>query len=82
MGPGGWGGGSFHADTHLLSDRGDTYSTSATWLYRQQDLEEKCDLINLLINELMNDKAVCRIAPATAGLLNFCNYIFLFFIFS
>ena len=34
---------SSHADTHLLSDRGDTCSTSATWLYIQPDLEEKVE---------------------------------------
>ena len=32
---------SSHADTHLLSERCDTCSTLATWLYRQQDLEKK-----------------------------------------
>ena len=40
-----------HADTHLLSDRGDTCSTLATWSYKQQDLEEKDHLMNELINE-------------------------------
>ena len=40
---GGW---SSYADTDFLSDRGDTCSTSATWSYRQKDLEEKADLMN------------------------------------
>ena len=44
------GGAGSYADTHLLSDRGDTCSTSATWSYRQQDLEEKDDLINQSVN--------------------------------
>ena len=57
---------SSHADTHMLSDRDDTYSTSATWSYRQQYLEEKGDSMN----ESVNDKAVCRTARATPGLLN------------
>ena len=34
------------ADTHLLEDGGDTYSTTATWSYGQQDLEEKVDSAN------------------------------------
>ena len=46
---------SCHADTHLLSDRGDTCSTSATWSYRKQDLEEK----DQSMNESVNDEAVC-----------------------
>ena len=50
---------------HLLSDRGDTCSTSATWSYRQQDLEEKDESVS----ESVNPKAVCRTAPATPGLL-------------
>ena len=50
--PYGGGGGSSHADTHLLSDCGDTCSTSATWLYRQQDLEGKNDLINQSVTRL------------------------------
>ena len=54
-----------YADTHLLRDRGDTCSTSATWLYRQQDLEEKDDWMT----ELVNHEAVCRTAQATPGLL-------------
>ena len=43
---GGRGGGSSYADTHLLSDRGDTCSTSATWSYRQHYLEEKDESIS------------------------------------
>ena len=35
-----------HVDTKLLSDRVDTCSTSATWSYKQQDLEEEDELIN------------------------------------
>ena len=31
---------SSHADTQLWSDRGDTCSTSATWLYRQQYIKQ------------------------------------------
>ena len=46
------GGGSLHANTHLVSDRGDTCSTSATWLYRQQDLEEKDPSVNEFITRL------------------------------
>ena len=46
---------SSHADTHLLSDRGDTSSTSTIWLYKQQDLEKKDYWI-------ISDKAVCRTA--------------------
>ena len=66
MGVGGWGdGGSSHPDTHLLSDRGDTCATSAIWLYRQQDLEEK----DQSVNQSVNHKAVCRTAPANPGLL-------------
>ena len=38
--------GESHEDTHLLCDRGDTCSTSATWSYRQQDLEEKDQRMN------------------------------------
>ena len=56
---------SSHADTHLVSDRGDTCSASATCSYRQQDLEEKDDAIN----QSLNYEAVCRTSPATAGLL-------------
>ena len=33
------------ADTHLLSDRGDTGATSASWLYRRQDFKESIYLI-------------------------------------
>ena len=55
-----------HADKHLLSDRGDTSSTSSTWLFRQQDLEEKDESVN----EVISDGGVCRTAPATPGLLN------------
>ena len=55
---------------HLLSAKGDTCSTSATWSYRQQDLEEKDDLLN----QSVNDKALCSTAPATPGLLKI--YIF------
>ena len=62
-----------HADTQLLSDRGDTCSTSGTWSYSQQDLEEKDDSVN----ESMNHEAVCRTAPATPGLLPIpINYFF------
>ena len=50
---------------YLLSDRGDTCSTSATWLYVQQDLEEKVQSVS----ESVNDVAVCRRAPATQCLL-------------
>ena len=64
-GGGGEGGGSSDADTHLWSDRGNTCSTSTTWSYKQQDLEEE----DQQMNESVNDKAVCRRAPATPGLL-------------
>ena len=37
---------SSQADTHLLSDKGDTCSTSATLSYRQRELEEKDEKIN------------------------------------
>ena len=60
---------SSHADTHLLSDRGDTCSTSATWSYRQQDLEEN----DQRMNESVNDKAICRTAPVTPSLLKICQ---------
>ena len=50
---------------YLLSDRGDTCSTSATWLYIQQDLEEKVQSVS----ESVNDVAVCRRGPATQCLL-------------
>ena len=36
-----------------------------------EDLEEK----DHWINQLMNDKAVCRTAPATLGLLNTCIWV-------
>ena len=36
---------SSYAQTHLLSDKSDTCSTSAAWSYRQQDLEEKDDFL-------------------------------------
>ena len=39
-----------HLDTPLLSDRGDTWSTLATWLYKQQDLEEKGKWLNEVMN--------------------------------
>ena len=58
-------GGSSHANTNLLSDIVDTWSTSATWSYRQHDLEEKGDLMN----QSVNDEAVCRTTPVTPGLL-------------
>ena len=35
-----------------------------------KDLEEKDDLQNQLMNEWMNHKGVCRIAPAKPCLLN------------
>ena len=41
---GGGAGGSYHTDTHLLYDRGDSCSTSAAWSYTQQDLEGKGSL--------------------------------------
>ena len=73
---GGEGGGrSSHWDTHLLSDRGVTCSTSATWSYRQQDLEEKDDRLN----KSVNDNAVCRSALATPGLLTSLGLQFFFF---
>ena len=56
---------SSNADTHLLSDRGDTCSISATWLYKQQDWEEK----DQSVSQWINDEAVCRTAGATPGLL-------------
>ena len=40
-----------HAYTHLLSDRGDTCSTLATWLYKQQDLEEKDQWVSYLMTQ-------------------------------
>ena len=43
-----------------LSHKHDTCSTSGTWSYRQQDSEEK--------GELISYKGVCRTAPATQGL--------------
>ena len=42
-----------HADTHLLSDGGDTCSTSVTWSYKLQDLEEKGDSMNQLMTRLL-----------------------------
>ena len=56
-------GGSAHADTHLLSDRGDTCLTSLIKSYRQHDLEEKDELIN----ESVNHKALFRTPLATLG---------------
>ena len=56
---------SSYADTQLLSDRGDTCSTSAGWSYRRPELEEKEDLLN----QLISNRGVCRTAPATQGLL-------------
>ena len=53
---------SFHAYTHILSDRGDTCSTSATLSHRQQDLEEKDEIVTKLI---MTKQGVCRTALAT-----------------
>ena len=52
--------GCFHADTHLLSDRGDTCSTS------DPDFEEN----DRSISESVNYEAVCKTAPALLGLLN------------
>ena len=48
-----------------LKCRGDTYSTSVTWSYWQQDLEEKDNLMN----QSFNDEAVHGTVPATPGLL-------------
>ena len=45
----------FHV-TVPLSDRGDTYSTSATWSYRQQDLEEKDGSINQSLNRGLTEE--------------------------
>ena len=42
------------------------------WYY--EDLEEKADSVNELINELINHEAVYRPAPATPGLLNIKYY--------
>ena len=45
------GGQSSYADTHLLSDKGETCSSSATWSYRQHDLEEKDESISQLLTD-------------------------------
>ena len=47
-----------------LRDRGDTCSTSTSWLYRQHDLEEN----DQSVSESVNYKAVCRTDPATPSL--------------
>ena len=57
---------SFHADTHLSSDRGDTCSTFETGSYKQQDWEEK----DHLVTESVSHNGVCRTSQATPGLLN------------
>ena len=51
----------------------DTCSTSATWLYRQQELEEKDESMNKSVSH----KAVCRTVPVTPGLLIIMSKLFI-----
>ena len=57
-------GSSFYANTHLLSDRGDTCSTLATWLVGGKGS------LTELFNQFFSDGCVCKASQATPGLLN------------
>ena len=57
-------GSSFYANTHLLSDRGDTCSTLATWLVGGKGS------LTELFNQFFSDGCVCKASQLTPGLLN------------